>query len=1443
MCSTLLYTKTRQFCRVIFTTILLLFVLPPTVQADPTASPVIINEIHYNPDLKTEQVEFIELYNPTAEPIDLFQWMIGGGIDFFFPRGAQLPANGFVVIAQNPAALRAQFGVNALGPYARRLGSEGDEIILTDNLATVVDQVQYGFGFPWPIVGDAPGHSIQLSHLALDNELPSSWRAGPPTPGWANATLVDNTPPALASISHSPQAPTEADRVTITVKVSDSDGVRDVTLFYQWVEPGQYIAIYDPQYATNWVPLPMTRLNDETFAVEMPAHLQRHRHLVRYRVQAVDNTGRSVTAPYPDDPQPNFAYFVYNGLPPWRAAIKPGGFDELGHVSTYNFNAMRPLAVYHFLAKANEVADSQFIPDSQRNAGYMGDDYPWRGTLVYNGQVYDHIGFRARGGVHRYSVGKNMWKFNFPRGHRFQAYDDYGRPYPVKWDKLNFSATIQHANRRHRGEHGLFEAVAFRLFALAGVEASDTHYVHFRVIDDAREYAGQYRGDFWGLYLAIQELDGRWLDQHQLPDGNLYKMENWTGELNNVGVFGPTDKGDLNLFIGAYTHDNPDANWWRQNFDLERYYGFRAVTEFVHHYDQDQGKNYHYYLNPETGRWSIHPWDLDLTWSEVMFGEGNEPFRDRVLPHPELNIAYQNRLRELRDLLFTPEQMFALLDEYTAFINSSSNGLPILSADRAMWDYNPILLSRYVENDRGGHGRFYERPRPHTFAGMLQIMRDWIVTRGAWIDRQLLTDTLLPFTPAATYAGPANYPADQLRVQSSGFGDANGAFAAMQWRAAEIVWPGLPGYQPNTPNRYEIEGGWQSTELTTFTPEITVPAGVCRVGYLCRVRVRMKNNLGRWSHWSAPAEFVVGPPAGTLAGQLQISELMYHPPLSGYLPDSDFEFIELKNVSAASIDLSNLRFTTGINYTFPMGTQLAPGAYLVLAKSTKWFQTRYGFVPFGEYNDKLSDKGEELTLVDAFDRPVISFSYQDSDPWPKAADGQGFSLVLQNPELGVDLNQASNWQSSTFSLGSPGSAEPVAIWINEVLANPATGQNAAVELYNPGPRAAPIGGWYLAAATPQRFQFPADTVIPPGGYLVLTSATLGLEINASTPAISLFATYVGGKIGGYAHSFTLNPTPAGVSLGRYVDSTGRAQFVPQLALSLGEPNFGPRVGPVVISGLRYRTTDGVELVELTNITDAPIKLYDPLQPVNSWRLQGLFYPLPSGVELPAYGKVLIASQAPHEVCARHTISPGVRVLGPLPVPLADTEQALALWQPEPGAEPGLAPYTLVDEVQYRSTVPWPPLGNDLWLVRKALNGYGNDPVNWQISTTPLSATVTSATAPPAAIVCSFTVLPRPEGGFAATWATNSEENVAGFNLWRSADGVRDHAELVTPTVVVAQTAGPSGAGYNVVDSTAQPGIAYLYWLQVVSPAGESTDLLFTTPQPSITQTHLPIVGR
>ena len=814
--------------------------LIPTAENSPdVASGVVINEIHHDPDVKTELVEFIELYNTTEADIDLSGWYFTNAISYQFDSGSILPAGGYVLVAQNPAHISAKWGGGRFifppnlifGPFEGKLSNDGDKIVLYNAEGDLIDTVDYQLGFPWPTVGDSvpegqpgTGHSIQLINPYLDNDLSGSWRSASPTPmAFNDSVYLENTPPHIRQVKHSPKQPKSGQPVTITAKVTDSDGVAEVTLHYQTVDPGSYINIKDWQYNTNWNDIAMhdDGLNgdedagDDTYSVQVPGLIQVHRRLVRYRITTTDNGGRAIMVPYPDDPQPNFAYFVYDGVPAWYGAVRPGSTS----VVKYDTDVMSSLPVYHLISKKSDVEDCTWFEK------YAGSDFKWYGTLVYDGKVYDHIRYRPRGGVWRFAMGKNMWKFNFNRGHRFQARDNYGKKYDTKWDKLNFSACIQQGSFGQRGEHGMFEALSNKLFNMAGVPTSKTNWVHFRIIDERYEdgtlneahrpltsRGTQYDGDFWGMYMTIEQMDGHFLDEHDLPDGNLYKMDQAYSngfDLNNQGPTAVTDGSDVSGFRNSYQSAR-SANFWGNNVNLKAYYGLYTIYNAVHHGDITS-KNHYFYQNPEptTNQWGTNNlwwqlvWDVDLTWT-CYYGSMSDPFsRSGVLNYPEIDIACRNRVREIVDLLFNPDQTNQLIDEFAAVIDDPDGGLSIVDADRAMWDYHWVMgdgaYPRYLNRDasfKAGQGRFYEeaeqRGYSRSFEGMVQVMKDFVLERQSRMD-SISRDSDIPHTPVVTAIRPTTFPINSLTFETSSFSDPQGSstFAATKWRIAEVA----PGSQ------------------------------------------------------------------------------------------------------------------------------------------------------------------------------------------------------------------------------------------------------------------------------------------------------------------------------------------------------------------------------------------------------------------------------------------------------------------------------------------------------------------------------------------------------------------------------------------------------------------------------------------------------------------------
>ena len=428
-----------------------------------------------------------------------------------------------------------------------------------------------------------------------------------------------------------------------------------------------------------------------------------------------------------------------------------------------------------------------------------------------------------------------MWKIDFLKGHHLEARGNWGQKYPVKWGKLNLGACIQQADFGMRGEHGLLEAVSYRLFNLAGVAAPQTHWVQLRIIDSAEESpADQYRGDFWGLYLAVENVDEDFLQAHGLSDGDLYKIDVGGPEpqRNAQGVL--ADRSTALKFMSDLTRNN-DESWRLANIDLPHYYSYRAIVESIHHYDIGQGKNYFYFHNPEARRWQVVPWDVDLTWGDNMYGDGAEPFyRAGLLRHERFGAEYHARLAEIRDLLFNPEQTGELIDEYAAVISRPGQAPTVADADRAKWDYHPILSSRYTVREKSRPGMFYQSAPGRDFHGMTQLMKAYIERRGQWIDRALLTNAELSATPViAPVKVDVSAPPIKLQLSAPAQGK-------VKWRLAEI----------GNPGQYEINAIWEAEGGAMAE----VPSGKLKPGHKYRIRARVQDDKGRWSHWSVPQQ-------------------------------------------------------------------------------------------------------------------------------------------------------------------------------------------------------------------------------------------------------------------------------------------------------------------------------------------------------------------------------------------------------------------------------------------------------------------------------------------------------------------------------------------------------------------------------------------------------------
>ncbi|MDA0766959.1 MAG: lamin tail domain-containing protein [Verrucomicrobia bacterium] len=1047
---------------------------------------VVINEVHHDSDPKTERAEFVELFNAGATSVDLSGWQLKGVGSHTFPAGTSLGSGQFLVVAEDIATMQSKFGVTTTHQYAGGLDSDAELLRLLDGAGTEIDRLDYKSGFPWPTAARGAGASMELLHPALDNDLGGAWRssAGPPTPGAANSVLAitaSAAPPAIRQVSHLPVQPGVGQEVTITAKVTDPDGVAAVTLSYQLVSAGSYIRKSDATYGATWTELPMLDAGtggdafaaDDIYTVTIPAALQVHRRLVRYRITVRDAGDNTVRVPYADDESPNFAYFVHGGVPAWSGSDHPGTTRPQSVPAEVMADS---LPVYHLIANSTDVTNSQYI------GGYDGVRM-W-GTMVYDGVVYDHIQFYNRGEASTYRSGKNKWRFKFNRTRDFEARDIHGKRYKTDWKTLNFNACASPWIPVNRGMAGFDEAVPQRLYQLAGVVSSNTHWVHFRVVDERSEApADQYAGDLWGLYLAVEHPDGRFLTEHDLPDGSTYKIQGGVGDKKNQGPTQSVDSSDWTSFWND-SASLLSVRWWRAKFDLDSFYGFRAINRATGNVDLRDETNYYMYHHP-SGRWHVIPWDLDMMyipethWSGVIRA-------DTCLDHGAINIEFKNRCRELADLLFSDRgrhggQAAQVVEEFASVLNPPGVALSMVDVDQFMWNHNPRTAGDHLgqwyvtPKSQGQRGGTWERTLPTPdHEGFQQNMIDYMydTPRGGafavgdgdergygfgYLSMEA-ADSAIPDQPTISYSGMAGFPLDGLRFTSSAFSDPGGAgtFASMQWRAGEISNPATSGFVAGEPWVYEAEGSWDSGQITTFAEEITLPVGVLRTGHTYRVRVRHFDATGRASHWSEPLEFTATlPDLSTYLGGLVITEVMYHPSdptaaefAAGFTDDDDFEYIELRNVGPVALDLADLRLTRGIDFDF-LGsavTSLAPGEFVLVVSNRAAIEMRYGLgLPIAgewESTDKLDNGGEQLKLSFGAGDAIRDFVYDDVAPWPTEPDGTGASLTLSDPFSVPDHALATNWQASSFPQGTPGVDDPTGPFAEWMAARNATDPDA-----------------------------------------------------------------------------------------------------------------------------------------------------------------------------------------------------------------------------------------------------------------------------------------------------------------------------------------------------------------------------------------------------------------
>jgi fimbrial isopeptide formation D2 family protein/uncharacterized repeat protein (TIGR01451 family) len=141
--------------------------------------------------------------------------------------------------------------------------------------------------------------------------------------------------------------------------------------------------------------------------------------------------------------------------------------------------------------------------------------------------------------------------------------------------------------------------------------------------------------------------------------------------------------------------------------------------------------------------------------------------------------------------------------------------------------------------------------------------------------------------------------------------------------------------------------------------------------------------------------------------------------------------------------------------------------------------------------------------------------------------------------------------------------------------------------------------------------------------------------------------------------------------------------------------------------------------------------------------------------------------------------------------------------------------------------------------------HGDDPTDAGDPIDNNRALANLSAAPTAVTLVSFTASSQNDG-VVVQWQTGAEINTMGFDLYRSADSSRAHAERITPNTIMANGRGQQGASYSWTDTTAQLGVDYHYWLvetDTDNATHEYGPITVGRQLAAQTRIFLPIMGR
>ena len=574
--------------------------------------------------------------------------------------------------------------------------------------------------------------------------------------------------------------------------------------------------------------------------------------------------------------------------------------------------------------------------------------------------------------------------------------------------------TYNNFNLRAGGQHVWTDKIqdAFLCRKMKGT------FVHYMAYEPTKVYLN---GDFWGVYGIREKIDEKWAQYNfELPNDDVDLMNSW-----NVLA---GDRQHFDALLVELSADPNGATFYNtaaSYLNIQNHVDYIAAETFYQNLDWFGilwGANNIKLWRPRTpdGKWSYVLYDTDACLG-TFGGNVNSNYLNnalnplvandhsyvfnRLVLNPDYRRYFINRYADLMNTTWQPAEFQQLRNE--------------MKAD--MEDAMPQHIDRWPEMANLNSWNFYTQAMVNYTTNRLNGARQNILETFELPEMhtiQLDVDPVGAGYILISTIVPENYPWSGVYFEDNTF---------------EITAVANPGYE---------FGYWeQNALLPDGTDENSITVNLSQAVTYTAV----------FAGTSAPMD-------------LQITELNYNSHPSHVTGD----WVEIYNASETDMELG-MHWIQDLNvlnkFTFPIGTMLGAGERLIVAQNPEQFTTWHPNVSnvYGPAACEFDNGGDFVALMDPWGNEIVSFTYEDSFPWPVGADEWGHTLELIDS---TNANDPASWADGCM-FGSPGEAAgPCAeeMTITEINVASSLGFDTGdwLEITNTSPDFVNLQGWGLS---------------------------------------------------------------------------------------------------------------------------------------------------------------------------------------------------------------------------------------------------------------------------------------------------------------------------------------------------------------------------------------------